>query len=141
MDISVEILATSLSISKENLRYKIKTWWTHVDVEENQKLIHLPSLPMIQPFYDMNGGRETTVFVEMWYKNDELFPVGSMRFLGLAKQRVDNQLRSPAWNPTVEVEKRKTHLFIYFIKLIVFLKFSFWKYMTQLKILQGDVFY
>lgn len=103
MDISVEILATSVPIKKENLHYKLKTWWAHVDVKEhNSSVIPIPTLPMIQPFYDMNG-RETTVFVEMWYSNPDLFPVGAMRFLGLAKQRVDNQLRNPAWNPTVEV--------------------------------------
>lgn len=104
MDITVEILATSVPVSRENLRYKVKTWWAHVDVEDNETIVKLPSLPMIQTFYDIND-RETTVFVEMWYSNSDMFPVGAMRFLGLVKQRVDNQLRKPAWNPTVEVSR------------------------------------
>jgi len=80
----------------------VKTWWTQVEVDGKQIYVKLPVLPMIEQFYRMKA-KKNYVFVEVWYVNEELFPPGTRRFLGMAKSLVDNLLAHPQASPCMEV--------------------------------------
>lgn len=119
VDISLEILASSVPIQTGYLpRYRVKTWWCHIDVPPDVTFIKLPRLPMIQPFLIISG-KDTTLFIETWQDSrsaivgggggDGGLPSNKTMFLGMSTCHVDEQLKTPNLNPSVQV-KIKTKL-------------------------------
>lgn len=109
----MEILASSVRQRSGFMpRYRVKTWWAHIDVPPDVTFIKLPRLPMIQPYLIMTG-KDTTIFVESWqdYKyNDHggssaglFIPSQKTEFVGITTCTVDEQLKTPNLNPSVQV--------------------------------------
>ncbi|ODN02778.1 hypothetical protein Ocin01_03932 [Orchesella cincta] len=100
VDIAIEILASSTLIRNGyKARYRIKSWWAHVDVPPEITFIKMPRLPLIQPYLGLNG-RETIAFVEVW--EDNTYPDKDRKFLGMSTCHIDKQLKDPNLNPAVE---------------------------------------
>ncbi|CAL8072041.1 unnamed protein product [Orchesella dallaii] len=100
VDIAIEILASSIVIRNGyKLRYRIKSWWAHLDVPSEVTKIKMPRLPMIQQYLGLNG-RETIVFIEAWEENT--LPDKDKKFLGMSTLHIDKQLQNANLNPTVE---------------------------------------